>query len=297
MNYLDRLKSFIEKKSSKQKLVVIYWPTACGKTSLSIEVAKNLKTEVVSVDSRQIFKYMNIWTAKIKEDEKEGIIHHMIDIVSPDENYSIWLYKKEAEKIIEKLFFQNKIPVLAWGTGLYIDSLIYDFDIPEVVADLEFRKVLEEEAEKYWKEFVYKKLQEIDPEYAKELHPNNLNYVIRAIEIKTLTWKSKADFRIDKVLKYDVLFLTPYDENRRELYNRINKRVDIMFEEGLLEEFENLLKMWFNQKSFWMKSIWYTELFDYINKKSSLEDTKELIKKNSRNYAKRQLTWFRRYEK
>ena len=143
---------------------------------------------------------------------------------------------------------------MCWWTGLYIDSLIYDFNIPRIPADENIRKTLEEEAEKYWNEYVYKKLVEIDPEYASELHPNNIRYVIRAIEVKMLTWKSKMDFREEKNLKYDVLFLTPYEWDREYLYNRINTRVWMMFDDGLVDEVRELLKT-YNKDQFWMKTI------------------------------------------
>lgn len=298
MNYKEKLKQFLEKKSDKPKIIVIYGPTAAGKTTMSLDIAKELDTDIISTDSRQIFKYMDVWTAKIKKEEMNWVKHHMIDIVEPDYAYSVWEYKVEAEKIIKELHEFWKIPVLVWWTGLYIDSLIYDFDIPKVPADLELRWELEIEAKEMWNKHLYNKLVEIDPEYASELHPNNVQYVIRALEVKMLTWKSKSDFRKKKLLKYDTLFLTPYiDDNRQKLYDRINMRVDMMFDEWLLWEFQKLLDMWYNRETFAMKSIWYEELFDYIEGKTSLEETKELIKKNTRNYAKRQLTWFRKYEK
>ncbi|MDD3646094.1 MAG: tRNA (adenosine(37)-N6)-dimethylallyltransferase MiaA [Candidatus Gracilibacteria bacterium] len=297
MKYKEKIKHFLDKKSDKQKIIIIYGPTAAGKTAMSIDIAKELNTEIISTDSRQIFKYMDVGTAKIKKEEMQGVKHHMIDIVEPDYTFSVGEYKAEAEKIINKLHESGKIPVLVGGTGLYIDSLIYDFDIPKVPADLGLRGELEIEAKEMGNEHLYNKLVELDPEYAKELHPNNVQYVIRALEVKMLTGKSKADFRKKKVLKYETLFLTPYvDDNRQELYNRINMRVDMMFEQGLLQEFKKLIDMGYSKETFAMKSIGYEELFDYIEGKTSLEETKELIKKNTRNYAKRQLTWFRRYD-
>ena len=296
MDLEKKLKDFLKKEPSKQKIIVIYGPTASWKTALSIDVAKRLDTEIISTDSRQIFKYMDIGTAKITREEMQWIRHHMIDIISPDKEYSVWEYKSEAEKIISKLHKNWKIPILTWWTGLYIDSLIYDFDIPKVVADLTLRAKLEKEAREKWNEFVYKKLQEIDPEYALELHPNNVQYVIRAIEVKIITWKSKTEFRREKKSIYEVLFLTPYTEdNREELYARIDKRVDIMLEDWLLEEVKKLLKT-YNSGDFWLKTIWYEEIVKYLEWKIDLEEATQLIQKNSRNYAKRQLTWFRKYK-
>jgi len=293
--FKEKLEKFLNKKSDKQKIIVIYWPTASWKTSMSVEIAKSLETEIISTDSRQIFKHMDIWTAKITKKEMEGITHHMIDIVSPDNNYSVWEFKNESEKIISNLHKNKKIPILAWWTWLYIDSLIYWFNIPKVPADPELRKKLEDQASEFWKEYVYNSLLKLDPEYAKTLHPNNLNYVIRALEIKMLTWKSKSEFIEEKIPKYDILFLTPYDHDRKKLYDRINYRVDLMFNDWLLEEVKLLLSK-YNKTDFWMKTIWYEETIKYITWEITLEEAKELIKKNSRNYAKRQLTWFRKYK-
>ena len=293
--YEKKIENFLKNKTNKNKIIVIYGPTASGKTSLSVNLAKKLDTEIISTDSRQIFKEMNIWTAKITKEEMQWVTHHMIDIIYPNETYSVWEFKNKAEKIIQNIFSKWKIPVLTWWTGLYIDSLIYDFNIPKIPPNLKLRKELEKEANKFWKEYLYKKLQDLDPDYAKTLHPNNLNYVIRALEIKILSWKSKSDFIKEKKLIYDTLFLTPYDGNREKLYERINKRVDLMIEDWLIEEVKNLLKK-YNKNDFWLKTIWYKEIIKYFDWELSLEEAIELIKKNSRNYAKRQLTWFRKYK-
>jgi len=290
------LKKFLEKKSEKNKIIVIYWPTACGKTDLAIKIAKFLNSEIISTDSRQIFKWLDIWTGKVTEEEKEWIIHHMIDIIEPNQEYSVWEFKKEAEKIIKNIFRKWKIPILCWGTWLYIDSLIYDFKIPKVPADPILREKLEEERIKFWNEFIWKKLQEIDPDYASELHPNNYRYVIRALEVKILTWKSKKEFREEKNLKYDTFFITPYDWNREKLYEKIDLRIKSMFENWLLEEVRNLL-IKYKKIDFWMQTIWYKEIIDFFEWKLSFDDCVALVQKHNRNYAKRQLTWFRKYEK
>ena len=290
------LKKFLEKKSEKNKIIVIYWPTACGKTDLSIKIAKFLNSEIISTDSRQIFKWLDIWTGKVTEEEKEWIIHHMIDIIEPNQEYSVWEFKKEAEKIIKNIFRKWKIPILCWWTWLYIDSLIYDFKIPKVPADLILREKLEDERIKFWNEFIWKKLQEIDPDYASELHPNNYRYVIRALEVKIFTWKSKKEFREEKNLKYDTFFITPYDWNREKLYKKIDLRIKSMFENWLLEEVRNLLTK-YKKTDFWMQTIWYKEIIDFFEWKLNFDDCVALVQKHNRNYAKRQLTWFRKYEK
>lgn len=294
---LSKLEDFLQRKSDKQKIIVVYWPTACWKTWLSIEIAKRINSEIISTDSRQIYKYLNIWTWKVTEAEMAWVKHHMLDFLNPDENYSVWEFKRESEEIIWKIQSNWKIPILAWGTWLYIDSLIFDFDIPKIPADLELRKRLEEEANIFWKEFIYKKLQEIDPEYSKELHPNNLNYVIRAIEVKLLSWKSKSEFREEKKLKYDTFFVTPYNWDREALYNKINLRVWMMFQDGLVDEVKNILKMWYKKTDVWMKTIWYKEVISYLDWEISLEACISQVQQFNRNYAKRQLTWFRGYER
>ena len=297
MNYIEKLQEFLEKKSDKKKLVVIYWPTASWKTSMSIDVAKKINSEIISTDSRQIFRESDIWTAKISKEEMDWVVHHMIDIVNLDEDFSVWEYKNRSEKIMEKLYWENKIPILAGWTGLYIDSLIYDFNIPKVVWDRDLRAKLEQEARDFWVDYIYDKLKKLDPENFSKVHKNNIQYVIRALEVIILTGKSKYENPVKKELKYDVLFLTPYTWNREELYNRINKRVDLMFEQGLEEEIKWLIKKWYSRKSFWLKSIWYTEYFDYLDWKYNWEEMINKIKQHSRNYAKRQLTWFKKYKK
>lgn len=296
MIFFDDFKKFLDKNTEKNKIIVVYWPTASWKTDLAIKIAKQINSEIISTDSRQIFKWLDIWTWKVTENEKEWIIHHMIDIIEVDKDYSVSEFKLEAENILKDIWKKGKIPILCWWTWLYIDSLIYDFKIPKVPADGKLREKLEKERLEFWNEFIWKKLLEIDREYANELHPNNYRYVIRALEVKILTGKSKLDFRKEKILKYDTFFVTPYDWNREKLYEKINKRIEIMFETWLLEEVQNLLKI-YKKDDFWMRTIWYKEVIDYLDWKLSLWDCIDLVKKHNRNYAKRQLTWFRKYEK
>lgn len=297
MEINKKIEEFFIKKSKKSKIIVIYWPTWSWKTSLSINIAKNINWEIISTDSRQIYKYLDIWTGKITKEEMQWIPHYMLDIINPDQKYSVWAFKQESQKIINKIYKNKKIPILVGWTWLYIDSLIYDFDIPKVPANLNLRKILEQEALNFWKEYVWNKLFQIDPKYAKELHPNNLLYVIRAIEVKTLTWKSKKDFKKQKNLKYDTLFLTPYNGDRNKLYNYINQRVQKMFDDWLIQEVQNILKMWYQKDFPWLKTIWYKEVIDYLDWNISLQESINDVKKHNRNYAKRQLTWFSAYQK
>lgn len=295
MDLQTKVHNFLEQKSDKKKIIVIYWPTGSGKTSMSIDVAKMIDCEIISTDSRQIYKDMNIGTGKITEEEMEEIPHHMLDLIKPDEVYSVGEFKNKSEEIIKDIYSKSKVPVLCWGTGLYIDSLIFDFDIPKVPANPTLREVLEKEAKEFWNEYVYKKLQDLDPEYAAELHPNNVQYVIRALEVKIITWKSKTEFRGTKTLKYDVLFLTPEISDREYLYNRINTRVKMMFDDGLVEEVTNLRKIYSDDTS-GLKTIWYIEVVSYLKWEITLEECIALVQQHNRNYAKRQYTWFRRYD-
>lgn len=296
MKAVNSIKSFLKKESPKPKIIVIYWPTACGKTSLSVKIAKFLDTEIISTDSRQIYRQMNIGTGKITHNEMQWVHHHMIDIIEPNLPFSVWKFQKQTIIEIEKLIKQWKIPILCWGTGLYIDSLIYDFSLPKTPNSNILRKELEQEFQQFWAEHMYKKLEFLDPLYAREIHPHNTKYVLRAIEIKLLTGKSKSEFREEKVLKYDTLFLTPYDWEREILYRKINKRVETIFESGLVEEVKKLLMIPWWRWSLASEGIWYTEVIDFLDKKISLEEALLLVQQHSRNYAKRQLTWFRRYE-
>lgn len=295
-NIFSKIDNFLEKKSKNNKIIVIYWPTACWKTSLWIDIAKYINSEIISTDSRQIFKYMDIWTWKVTKNEMSWIKHHMIDIINPNEEFSVWEFKKQSLKIIQNIHDDWKIPILVWWTWLYIDSLIYDFNIPKAPEDKLLRKDLEEKALKYWKQYVWDILNDIDPQYAKTIHYNNLNYVIRAIEVKKITWLSKLDFKQDKKLKFETLFLTPYDQNREKLYEKINLRIKQMFNEWLVDEVNSILDNWFTKNDFGLKTIWYSEVVDYLEWKISLIEAIDKVSQHNRNYAKRQLTWFNKYE-
>ena len=296
MNYIDQLQTFLDTPSDKPKIIVIYGPTGSWKTDMSIDIAKQLNTEIISTDSRQIFKYMDIGTGKITKEEMQWVTHHMLDIVTPDKEYSVWDFKREAIQIIDRLHLQEKIPMLVWWTALYIDSLIYDFALEESSnKDDKLRAELEQLLIEKWPEALYKMLQEIDPEYAPEIHPNNARYVMRAIEVKKLTGKSKWEFRGNREPIYDILFLTPYTWDREALYERINKREEQIVRWWLIDEVKLLLGMWYDKNSFGMKSIWYEEILSYLDDEISLDEAISQVQQNSRRYAKRQLTRFRKY--
>lgn len=288
---MQRIEEFANKVSNKQKVIVIYGPTASGKTAMSIDIAKYLGTEIISTDSRQIFSYMDIGTGKILAEEMQWVTHHMIDIVTPDVEYSVWEFQKTAQAIIQKLHQNKKIPLLVGGTGLYIDSLIYDFSLPPFPHRPEIRS----EIESLEKEEVYKKLQELDPETAQQIHPNNTRRVQRALEIYMITGKSKNDFVQTKDLKYDVLFLTPEYGSRAELYDKINTRVVSMVDSGLIDEIQWILNRGYTFDDFGLNTIGYKEFLPFLKNEISLEQAIEQVQQNSRNYAKRQLTWFHKY--
>ena len=296
MKYQKELQTFLGTPSDKPKIIVIYGPTGSWKTDMSIDIAKQLGTEIISTDSRQIFKYMDIGTGKITPEEMQWVPHHMLDIVTPDQEYSVWDFKRGAIEVIDRLHAETKIPMLVWWTALYIDSLIYDFALEESsnkdeILRAELEKVLAEK----WPEALYKILQDIDPDYAPEIHPNNARYVMRAIEVKKLTGKSKGEFRGDREPIYDVLFLTPYTWDREALYERINKREEQIVRGWLIDEVQSLLDMWYDKNSFGMKSIWYEEVLSYLDGEIFLEEAISQVQQNSRRYAKRQLTRFRKY--
>ncbi len=291
----QQILNFIKKKSQLPKLIVIYWPTASWKTALSLKVAELIDSEIISADSRQIYKQLNIWTWKITKEEMNSIIHYMIDIIDIDKDYSVWEYKQETEKIIEDISKKWKIPVICWWTWLYIDSIIYNFKLPEVEADWEFREKMEKLRLEKWNEYLWEMLNKVDSDYATSLSPNNYRYVMRWLEVFEKTWKSKLELKQKNEVKYDILFMTPYNWDRQALYNKINSRIDEMFKDGLLDEVKDILKK-YPKDSFWLNTIWYKEVIDYLDWNISFEECVNMVKQHNRNYAKRQLTWFRKYE-
>lgn len=277
----------------REKLVVIIGPTAVGKTKLSIDLAHRLNGEIISGDSMQIYKGMDVGTAKIKKNEMENIPHHLIDIKSPNEDYSVAEFQETVRPLIANIASRNKMPMIVGGTGLYIQSVLFDYQFTESASDPVFRekmfKVLEEKGEK----ILHEKLELVDPVSAKNIHPNNSRRVIRALEVFECTNKPMSEYINDqeKHLLYDVAIIG-LSMDRDVLYERINHRVDIMTEHGLLTEakelFDNGLK-----DSQAAKAIGYKELFDYLDGSCTIDEAILKLKQNSRRYAKRQLTWFR----
>ena len=279
----------------KPQIICVAGPTASGKTSYAIQLAKKLDGEVVSCDSMQIYKYMNIGTAKPTKEEMEGIPHHMMDFVDPRGNYSVADYVKDAKECIADIINRGKMPIVCGGTGLYMDSLISGIEFQGEKIDEKYRAELTEFAEKNGPEALHKILEEADGEAAEKIHPNNVKRVIRALEIikSTGLTKTEADRCALKEPEYNAEIFA-IDMNREVLYDRINRRVDIMMEQGLLTEVEGLLKMGIPKEATAMQAIGYKELISYFDGKCSVEEAIETIKRESRRYAKRQLTWFRR---
>lgn len=279
----------------KPKVIVICGPTASGKTALSIELAKKIDGEIISCDSMQIYKDMNIGTAKVTKEEMQGIRHYMIDFVSPDTRYSVADYKNDAEKAIETIINKGKIPIIVGGTGLYVDSLIYGIEYPEIKFDEEYRRRLEKEADEKGLEFLYNKAKEIDKQAMQKISPNDKKRIIRVLEIYHATGKTKTEQEIEsrkKEIKYEYKVFA-INMNREKLYERINIRVDKMIENGLIEEVENLKKKYDHFPTA-MQGLGYKEVVEYLQNQITRDEMIEKIKQESRRYAKRQLTWFRK---
>lgn len=280
----------------KNKILVIAGPTAVGKTELSIRLAKELNGEIISTDSMQIYKHMDIGSAKIRKEEMDGVPHHMINIVEPNVAFSVSDFKQMADKCIDHIISRGKLPILTGGTGLYINALTCNMTFTESEKDEKYRSELEELGNIHGSEYVHEMLKEIDPISYRDIHPNNRKRVIRALEVYKTTGKAFSSFNLgDEIYngKYNVCYVV-LDMDRAKLYNRIDKRVDIMMEKGLLDECIKLKELGNTVTMQSMQGIGYKEVLTYLDGEISLDDTINLIKQGSRNYAKRQLSWFRR---
>lgn len=281
----------------KPSLLVIVGPTASGKTALAVECAKKFDGEIISADSMQIYKGMNIATAKPTEEEMQGIPHHLIDFVDVTSQYSVAQFVTDAEKCCRDILSRGKLPVLAGGTGLYVDSFVNNIKFSEADGDEALRKKLSDELNSVGAEKMLQRLSRLDPEYAAKLHPNNEKRIIRAFEIYTLTGKTPTEAAAlsrTEPSRYNCCFVGINYKNRDILYDRINRRVDLMMENGLLEEAKSYYDL--PKKSTASQAIGYKELKPYFDGEISLEQAVENLKIGTRHYAKRQLTWFRRNE-
>ena len=280
----------------KQKLLVIGGPTAVGKTDLSIKLAQKLNGEIISADSMQIYKYMDIGSAKVTEEEMDGINHYLIDVINPDAPFSVADFKEYGNKALNEILAKDKLPIISGGTGLYINALTCNMTFTDAEKDEHYRKYLEELATEKGNEYIHEMLKECDPISYEEKHYNNRKRVIRALEVFKLTNKPFSSYNAGEDFynsDYDVYYYV-LTMDREKLYERINKRVDIMMEKGLLEECIKLKEMDYTSNMQSMQGIGYKEILYYLEGKISLEEAVNMIKQGSRNYAKRQLTWFRR---
>ncbi|MBR5218497.1 MAG: tRNA (adenosine(37)-N6)-dimethylallyltransferase MiaA [Clostridia bacterium] len=272
-----------------QRIISIVGPTASGKTAMAVKLAQLVDGEVVSVDSMQIYRGMDIGTAKPDKEEMEGVVHHMIDVADPDENYSLERFATRAHEIIKDIGARGKVPILAGGTGLYMDTIVNNISLSQDSFDPRIREELMAEAEREGKEKMYEMLKEIDPEAAKKLHPNDVKRVIRALEIYratgiTKTEQDKKSKNTEKI--YDCLSFGLYMD-RKILYNRINMRVDLMVEKGLIDEVASL-----DIKGTSLQGVGYKEILYYLNGLATKDEALSILKKETRHLAKRQMTWF-----
>ncbi len=277
------------------KVLVICGPTASGKTALSVACAKVFDGEIISADSLLVYKGLNIGTAKPSLEERERIPHYMIDVVEPTENFSVSDYEREALPLVEKILEKGKTPIICGGTGFYINALLYKSQFGNVGANEEVRRKYEALAQEHGKEYVYEILREKDRESAAKLHYNDLKRVIRALEIYDVTGKPKSEQQDGMAPRFDFVALS-FGYPRDKLYDRINLRVDQMFERGLVSEVQGLLQCGVTQESQCMQGIGYKEIAEGLQKAWTEEEMKELVKKNTRNYAKRQETFFKRMQ-
>ena len=281
---------------NKTPLIILTGPTAVGKTDLSIKLSKELNAEIISADSMQIYKYMDVGSAKVTKEEMDGIKHYLIDEVTPDYPFSVSEFQERANKYIEEIREKGKNVLVTGGTGLYLNSLIYNMDFAKSDADNELREKLRIELEENGIDYMHNKLRELDIEASERIHKNNTKRVIRAIEV-ALSGEKMNDFSNDLKIneKYEPIIIV-LNREREHLYKRIDKRVDIMMDNGLIKEVENLLEMGYSKDLISMQGIGYKEIIKYFDGEYDLDEAIEIIKRDSRRYAKRQLTWFRRYK-
>ena len=277
-------------------LIVLTGPTAVGKTSLSIALAKAVGGEIISADSMQVYKYMNIGTAKITEEEKCGIPHFLIDELEPDEEFNVTIFKNKVMGYIKDIKSRGKVPIIVGGTGFYIQSVIYDINFNEYGDDSEVRKKYELMAETIGKSELHKKLALVDREYADSVSENNVKKVVRALTFFEMTGEKLSEHNKrerERSSPFDFAYFV-LTMDRKKLYERIDKRVDLMFDMGLVDEVKALMAKGYDKSLVSMQGIGYKEVIDYLNGKTSLEECIDIIKRDTRHFAKRQLTWFKR---
>lgn len=279
-------------------IIAVAGPTAVGKTKFAIRIAQEFDGEVVSCDSMQLYRFMDIGSAKPTAEEMTQARHHLVDIIDPREDFSVAEYQKLAKAAIRDIFSRGKTPVISGGTGLYLNSLIYDMDFSSAPGDIEYRNRLMKIAQEQGNESLHQMLHDLDPDAAENIHPNNTKKVIRAMERLREGEERIRQFRdINRETEDYRTVLIGLTRERSELYERINRRVDILVENGLFEEVRGLMDMGLTTENISMKGIGYKEIMQYFNEVYSKGTAIDTIKKNTRHYAKKQLTWFRRYDR
>ncbi len=280
----------------KKPLIVLTGPTAAGKTELSIALAKKLNGAIISADSMQVYKYMNIGSAKIRPEEMQGVRHYLVDVLDPREEFHVARFQQMAKEALEEIYRNGQLPIVVGGTGFYIQALLKDIDFDESSGELPCRKELEETARREGGAVLYERLKQVDPESAEEIHPNNVKRVIRALEFYQETGqpislhnKEQKEKQPPYTYAYFVL-----NDDRARLYERIDRRVDRMVEQGLVEEVRWLKEHGYDRSLVSMQGLGYKELFPYLDGTCSLEEAVEIIKRDTRHFAKRQITWFKR---
>lgn len=286
----------LTKQTGKRPLVILTGPTAVGKSALSIALAKTIGGEIVSADSMQVYRHMDIGSAKIRPEEMEGVPHHLIDVLEPTEAFNVVVFQKLAEQAIAEIYGRGHVPILVGGTGFYIQALLYDIDFTENDEDTALRHSLEELAGREGAEALYERLRVVDPASCESIHAHNVKRVIRAIEFYEKTGKRISDHNKEQrenVSPYRFAYFVLNDD-REKIYQRIDRRVDLMLEQGLVEEVLSLREMGCHKGMVSMQGLGYKEILSYLEGEISLEEAVYLIKRDTRHFAKRQLTWFRR---
>lgn len=280
----------------KKPLIILTGPTAVGKTKASIALAKAINGEIISADSMQVYKYMDIGSAKIRPDEMQDVKHYLIDELEPHEEFHVVKFQEMAKQAIEDIYAKNKIPIVVGGTGFYIQALLYDIDFTESDEDTTYRQELESLAKENGAEYLHELLKKVDPTSANTIHANNVKRVIRALEFYKQTGKKISEHNErerQKESPYEFCYFVLNDD-REHLYNRINQRIDQMLEEGLIDEVKGLKDKGYTKDMVSMQGLGYKEILNYLNGECTLEEAIYTLKRDTRHFAKRQLTWFRR---
>ena len=280
----------------KRPMIILAGPTAVGKTAASIRLAKAVGGEIISADSMQVYRHMDIGSAKIRPEEMEGVPHYLVDVLEPEEDFNVVRFQQMAKAAAEEIYARGRIPIAAGGTGFYIQALLYDIDFTENDGDSSFRRKLEKTAEEKGGEYLHSLLQEADPEAALQIHPHNIKRMIRALEFHHQTGGKISEHNEterEKESPYNFAYFVLTDDRSR-LYDRIDRRVDLMMEEGLLDEVRFLKERGVRRDSTAMQGLGYKELYAFLDGEYPLEEAVRIIKRDTRHFAKRQLTWFKR---